>query len=200
MKRIFILFNIIVILSGCKGLTDGQYNITGAFKSYGYFKKGSYWVYRDERDQKRDSVWLGPDEQNFYDPDSPPAMQLISLDVRNGFYSTWYMHRMPDDRCVLTIDLKTPLPYRSEALSQWVSGGFLDSISATCRLVQIHPTMNVNGLSFSNVIQTRDSIRIKSSDFVVNFYFEKSVGLVRCDIRNGDSTYAWSLLKYDVTP
>jgi hypothetical protein len=167
-------------------------------KSYVAFKPGSYWIYRNDSSSITDSVYVQQltyryenetnNDGDIISTNQRIWCQLISniiINSDNGF-STSHIYLGDYSISHWGIDLN----FKNDVVNPILT-------TDTCFSYQ---TMILNGQLFNNVTeQIQHSTNSLSSEYRVDVYLVKNIGLIKWNVNYRDgSTEQWSLLRYNI--
>jgi len=215
MKINFLLLLTFIFLIGCKkdkGSDQTVKYLSKDLKDYAYFKKGTWWVYKEDSSQAIDSivVYNNMDTILIFDGSTgTPEGKYESVECRaHSFYdeynyyyyanTTWpglegkqYVFRdktKPGDFAGATIAMfdNFVLNYQLPTLSQ---NGFV-------KLVEISDSLILINHTFYDVKKFYCSVNSTENDGETNFYFVRNLGIIRKELLSKNET--WNLVKYHI--
>jgi hypothetical protein len=186
MKKLLILVLIFTSISCNK--KEEIYYIPEAFKEWTVFKKGSYWIYYDSKNNRDDSSYVGRDPyQSIYRPENDSPYEVITFIQRYiGYF----------DVCGASMNnslLSKKGGYGGILLSYYATAQISDSVFYSCRVLDRFDTLTLFGNTFHNVIHTGKPILDGAgydSIGVMDYYFAKNIGVIMVSIKKNtiDST------------
>lgn len=179
----------------CKKQPSTHY-VLESFKQWSLFQKGSYWIYYNETTNSIDSTYIDHNPDIWYTPGVPANYEIINLGLSNSFINSYSIMAGDQDNSFLRIGLSYP-DIDPEVLSKWVTDRISDKISTYCNLINVYPTISINGNNFTNVLQTRDSNYFDDgTKSIKTYFFAKNIGLIKLDKKIGKTDTIWSLLRW----
>lgn len=195
LKRTFgIIAGLTIIISsiGCKNNCESHYNVSQESKDYGYFLKGSYWVYQNDSTFEVDS---------FNIIGAATGVEIHSL-VEEGCNPHYYYLGVAKSVATSNISgdileyfcgTKGGVVFNKN--SEFLGIYFISASQTpnTDSLLEIIESLDLNGKNFSNVYES-------TYHTGANIYFAKNIGVIKTEILNDTSGYveSWSLLRYNI--
>lgn len=202
----------------CKPETEKieeYFTISDEFKSYTYFKKGSYWVYQNINSKQKDSIsidsavtYLGVNGLDLDDnePFKYDAIEEFFKGSEEMNYWKWE---------IAASNTATGSSYLNELLRLYFKNGMYHIIlyprvssgeevifggkDGTYETVGKLGSYTVNGVTYEEVYHTRvlDTYTQEES-YVYDFYIAKNFGIIRQVISNKGNTDTWDLIKSNI--
>jgi hypothetical protein len=191
--------SIIFSLCSCYKRKPATYYIDASFKEWVVFKKGSYWVYLNEKRQSEDSTFINMqtrDAISLPGQEGPDCFEGFYYDLSNGFISAVSGQRDYNESYA-SYSVFFPDEYSMTGLSTANLKIPVDESYHTPILVEKIDTMFLNNNKFTNVIHTRDTIKF-FNNLQDDFYFVKNIGLIKFSIRTNSFDSTWSILRWHV--
>ena len=196
-KTIIYFTFFLLLLCNCKK-EPSVYYVQDSFKEWTVFQKGSYWVFLNENNKSFDSNFINENPSITYIPSTPPQEEIIGINLNSNFIEDYSIRAGAQNISFLRISLYAP-DIDPIALSTWVTNGTSNQASNYCWLVKVHSTLLINGNTFNNVIQMRDSNNLyDGTKSIKNYYYVKNVGLVKLERKLNEADTIWSLVRWQV--
>jgi len=191
----------VVMVSGCKKKNSGQHvYISEAFKSWTYFNKGSYWVYKNDSTLAIDSVFLSGNPQilevpiNDYDGST---IEVIGMPYSSSLINFCHMDINLSGNESYQITLNNDGSFNPWGLLAYNSDNFiLVSTPNGYRTLSVDSVYYIGQTKFYNVVHTQCTDN--SSTKIYNFWFAKDIGLIKLVGANTNPSFSWSVLRYHV--
>lgn len=185
---------ILLIFLGCKREVQlPYYTINNDFLQYVYFKKGSYWIYKNENNELLDSCTL------IYPPNVTPV-KPEGLGYNYEEITTFFISKF------LSYSKISAQPYYDVSLFEEIGGYSPISIRTSMAVGQkytynesvieqiaSYDSIMINDSIFKNVIQTRVAL---NDSILYSYFFAKNIGLIKFEKRYLNTDTTWSLLRW----
>ena len=186
----------IVSISSCKKDEKQYLDVDQSFREWVLFRKGSYWIYLNERSMKKDSSYLTNEPSFGYlppDPDINKHYQQIYYQLENSFIKTVEIDRGINES-MLAFDHSFPVGIFVTLFDGYTNGTSMGT-EYNCYYIEKIDTMIINSNVFTNLIHTKVVI---PNTLQYDYYFMKNVGWVKYSIKTNTIDTTWSLLRYHV--
>jgi hypothetical protein len=180
--------------------------------AYSYFKKGTYWIYKDSTTGVEDSMYVYSDTSYSYYQNNGIQKEgnYMYYDCRaHSYYSGYnYYYRISmgyygtstSGNVVGVERTKTNPSVGSTYLMSnlFADGSFIHlyTSSGIVYFKEKWPTFNVLGNNFSNTVKFFDSKNPSEFNSPTNFYIAKNIGIVRSE--KLDSNKVWNIVRYHI--
>jgi hypothetical protein len=190
---------------GCKPRDVEQYIL-----DWGFFKKGTYWIYEEETLGITDSFWVFKDSSYFISID-PDNVSRACEQVRRSYITnintqdTFYIRLSTFTTFVQLVNTKNPwqeglatcpltpqlhLDIESEQKIQDGSGEQVTVFDS------FYKSYLVRGDTFNQVVRANNNFNRAYRETPTIFYFAKGKGLIRKDFPEYDMS--WHLVRYEI--
>jgi len=215
-KQILFLLLLNCVFSCKKDPTypDERISVPQVLLDYGYFQKGTYWIYQDSTSLDIDSVYVTSSQQSTFittpDPSRPYHGYFGTYDVysKSSFDGMQYHYSVEtatsfNGPCGIVEDRMNNMNYGTETwlmTDYFVSGQtFLSDPSYTYAAVVYenqYDSLKVLNTYFKNVMLFRDGKNATQNNSVTNTYIAKNIGIIRKEYLNFHEV--WNLIRYHI--
>lgn len=191
---------LIAICSGCEKKNPEKYYFDTNLKSWTYFNKGTYWIYRNEETQLFDTTTILGSGSLFSGSEDANQFEIIHCNIKSGFIREFSGYRDPLTS-FFEIGFFYPDPGNPFALTSTITNGgnngYYTSSYQTFWCVERLDSLILNDNLFINVIHTRNLIPSYDS-LQDDFYFAKNIGLIKFSIKTTKFDSSWSVVKWHI--
>jgi hypothetical protein len=209
-------FLVIVILSfvmiGCKKKDPPFYKIREENKSFGYFKKGSYWIYFDPAQNTIDSIFVDTSKYSVREEISDikkgtisAKKEIITTKCRNNSGSRDLYFDLDGYFGFLQIAEEDSNEKLSWSIFYFNTPDVVDLVARNLKVENIS-IITISNHNFNNVIyqksivSTNDSHTWPSSQTIdtVEYWIAKNVGIIKKIVKNNYYKEEWYLIRSKV--
>jgi len=196
-----IVFLIIICLSSCKK-KESVYTIPEEFRAWSVFQPGSYWFYLNEQTQSIDSSYItGFSDQMrgvANDPHNIWYWENVNIDFTGSFLSHFEIMSTSNNFASLYVNYRSGSSMALQ-LAYFNNYGLVHRETHLMGVVKVFSEFNVNGNTFTNVYQTRDSWSSGNGYAdTVDFYFAKNIGIIKLEKHLAQTDTTWSVIRWHV--
>lgn len=201
----------LLFTAACKREQDTKPTVPLAdLTAYSYFKKGTYWIYKDSTSGVEDSVYVYSDTSFKYHQTNTVQKDgdYMYYDCRTHSYLTnfnCYYRISMGDYSISTrensVDRTRTNPYVGDTYlmsDRFVDGDQIGLYTSPGTVYFKNKFSNymVLGNSFQNTVKFYDSTNPSEFNSPTNFYIAKNIGIVRFEIL--DSNKVWNVIRYSI--
>lgn len=188
MKSILLCFTAILLCIGfyrCEKKVGQQplpqkfVPIPKEIKDWAYFKPGSYWIMRDSTTGYLDSTYVeSVATKTVYagiQNDTIQNHEQITVRFKSSYIINDFYKIQPDIGCEVTSNYADSGPYRKLALDSSRHFCAADILKG----YRVFTSLNLNGITFSNVIYNQVLISFKAGSQKEQSYWSKHIGIIK---------------------
>ncbi len=208
----FLLLLVICVFSCKKDPTypDEKLSVPQVLLDYGYFQKGTYWIYQDSTSLDIDSVYVTSSQQGtdittpdpsrpyhgyfgFYDVYSQSSFDgfhyhyRVSTEESFGGHSEMWEYKLNNAGSGTQTQLMT---------DYFVAGQTDPEAAYPVTYESSYDSLKTLNTYFKNVVLFRDSKNATQNNSVTNTYIAKKVGIIRKEYLNFHEV--WNLIRYHI--
>ncbi len=179
-------------LAACKKEDNTDRYIDHLLKEYVVFKKGSYWIYRNETTASNDCTYVTRDPNSGVGNGS--TLEEIYYTFSGNLFYDIYLWK-GSDYSVCAYDFHNPNGNYFRALNSMYTNGTSSAPFPDCILVERLDTLYVNSQFFTNVIHTQ-STNLIYDNMHNEAWFVKNIGMIMYRKKSNTFDSTWSILRW----
>jgi len=214
MKNLKVIVCIIILFAGCKKKTEPSfYKISDEIKSYGDFKIGSYWIYKNDSLNIEDSIYV--DNYTFRIDETIPNIstgrvesryEVLSCECKNLqlTHNLNYDARGFDDYLtIIERDLTKNIMWNINFFNSNPTENIENIIVKNIDTITIFNTKYNNIIYQKTIVTTYDyhngdGINTIHTKDTTEYWLAKNVGVIKRIVKNSYYREEWNLLRYNV--
>jgi len=211
MKYLKVIVCIIILFAGCKKKTEPPfYKISDEIKSYGDFKIGSYWIYKNDSLNIEDSIYIDSYYYKIWeirenlsnDSKLNYKYETISISSENSQHTHTLNFTLGNNYKLLIDeqDLVNKLGWSIE----FFNNNLIENI-----IVNNIDSLSISNIKYNNIIYQKsivttydvhngDGINTITTKDTVEYWLAKNVGVIKRIVKNSYYREELNLLRYNV--